>query len=92
MEQIPELAQMVLDGRSRGDHAKGPDQPHRGARSQRLAVLDGLGLVEHDGFPVHGSETVGFLMQQPVAAHHQVEGLEPLQHPLAVAVPELDRS
>ena len=85
LEQIPQLAQVILHGRSGGDHLEAAVQSHRGARTHRQAVLDRLRLVQHDHLPSHLGQQVDLLMQQAVAGDDEVEGPGRLQFLCTIA-------
>ena len=87
-EQVPQFAQMVFQRRAAGQHAEVPLQGHHGLRALGGAILDRLRFVEHDRMPAHAGKHGGFLLQQAIAGHHHVEGLQGVEHVGPVAAAE----
>jgi hypothetical protein len=91
-KQVPQFAQVVLDRGAGGDDFEVALQGHGRLRSLRVLIFDGLGFVQHNVLPLDLGEHFGFifLLQQTVAAHHQIAWCQGVEHLLAIAAAKLD--
>ncbi len=87
-EEAPELTEVVFDGRARRDDAESAIEAEGRQRAFGAGVLDRLRLIQHDRLPGNVGERVAPGLHQAVAADHQVEGAEVVQHLLAIALTE----
>jgi hypothetical protein len=71
IEQRPQVAQVVFDGRPRQGQAGAGGERLDAFGLARAGVLDGLGLVEHHQRPRHTGQP-GLPPHQPVGRDHQV--------------------
>mmetsp|Transcript_2519 Transcript_2519/g.4692 ORF Transcript_2519/g.4692 Transcript_2519/m.4692 type:complete len:324 (+) Transcript_2519:2313-3284(+) len=73
VQERPQLRHRVLDGRAREKQAVATVEPQQGLPAVAAAVLQGLGLVQHEVLPLDGPEVLLVRHQELVRRKHNLE-------------------
>ena len=84
LQQVPEFAKIVLHRRTGEQQARTCLERHDGRGRLRLAVLDGMCLVEAHNIPIHLCQFFLHLWHESVSGEHHIASRCFLKHLLAV--------
>ena len=74
LEEVPQLAEMVLDGCAREDESALGVEVHRGRAHAGVAVLDLVGLVEAHNVPLLARKQFALRSQHAVGGEDELPG------------------